>query len=296
MYKKFTLILLCSFIFVACSKDEPSVNLFHLTIGVESNAKVVLDNDNRNAEIIINGYEKTIEIGIMGNYDYLLFSDDIPHWCDIRKSETQTKYFTIEVAPLTNTESRTAMIAFTVFKGTQSQTGTITIVQNPNTIDDLKKTEQLAIKSYLSKFDVIDRMPPITEIVVGSVAPFYKLDETGNVYMQVVHMGSGPKASNGEKIYFRFLRYNLLDYYKNGALPTGWGNAYDLSQSPAHFTLGSNEPSTTQWGQAIQMPLQMGLPVDSEVNLVVASEAGFANEVNSVIPFLYNIRYYPDNE
>lgn len=30
----------------------------------------------------------------------------------------------------------------------------------------------------------------------------------------------------------------------------------------------------------------------TEVNLVVASEAGFTSEISNVIPFLYNIRYF----
>lgn len=65
-----------------------------------------------------------------------------------------------------------------------------------------------------------------------------------------------------------------------------------LTSSPTSFELGSDKPSTTQWGTAIQMPMLLGLPIDSEVNLVVASEAGFTAEISSVMPFLYNIRYY----
>ncbi len=148
------------------------------------------------------------------------------------------------------------------------------------------------MKKYLSKFDVIDQLPAIGDIQVGSVAPFYKLNPEGTVYMQVVRMGAGPAATADEQIYFRFLRYNLLYYLENGVLPNSQGNGNSLTQDVTYFELGSDKPSTLQWGAAIQMPMLLGLPDDSEVNLVAASEAGFAGETNSVTPFLYNIRYY----
>lgn len=129
-------------------------------------------------------------------------------------------------------------------------------------------------------------------IQVDSVAPFYKLNPEGTVYMQVVKMGNASAATNGEKIYFRFLRYNLLSYLENGVLPQGQGNANDPTESTTFFEVGSDKPSTTQWGTAIQMPILLGLPIDSEVNLVVASEAGPTSEISGVIPFLYDIRYY----
>ena len=90
------------------------------------------------------------------------------------------------------------------------------ITQHPCTLEDMKKTEQRAMKKYLSKFDVVDQLPAISDIQVGSVAPFYKLNSEGTVYMQVVRIGSAPAAS----------------------------------------------------------------------------EAGFSSEISSVIPFLYNIRYF----
>ncbi len=110
--------------------------------------------------------------------------------------------------------------------------------------------------------------------------------------MQVVKMGFGPSATNGELIYFRYMRYNLLSYLENGVLPNGQGNLNSVTQDVTFFTLGSDNSGTAQWGKAIQMPMILGLPVDSEVNLVVASEAGFTSDINSVTPFLYNVRYY----
>lgn len=279
------------FILTACSNDEPELDLFHLTFGTEADADIAMGL--HSAELTINGYARWIEVGIVGDIDFYTISDDIPDWLTISNSEmiNVPNCFRINVSALSGDESRIGKVNFTVFKGGKSQTGCITVTQNPCTLEDLKKTEQRAMKKYLSKFDVVDVLPAINDIQVGSVAPFYKLNPEGTVYMQVVKMGTEPAATNGETIYFRFLRYNLLSYLENGVLPNGQGNLNSVTQDVTSFVLGSDKPSSTQWGTAIQMPMLLGLPVDSEVNLVVASEAGFTSEISNVIPFLYNIRY-----
>lgn len=161
------------------------------------------------------------------------------------------------------------------------------MTQNPCTTEDLKATEQRAIRKYLSKFDVIDKLPPLNDIEASSVAPYYKLNPEGTVLMQVVRMGNKSAATEGETIYFRYLRYNLLSYLENGVLPSGQGNGNSTVQAPANFKLGA----VTPWGTAIQLPLLLGLPIDTEVNLIVASEAGPQAEATNYIPYLYNIRY-----
>ena len=289
--KKILNILLTLVLLTACSSDEPNIDLFHLTLGTESDAQIAMGI--HSAEITINGYARWIEVGIAGDFDSYSLSGNIPEWMSISDSNTSIpNCFKINVTALEGDESRVGLVSFIVFKGSQSQTGEISIIQNPCTLEDLKKTEQRAMKKYLSKFDVIDNLPPINDIQVGSVAPFYKLTPEGTVYMQVVKKGIEPSATNGEKIYFRYLRYNLLSYMEDGKLPIGQGNLNSLTQDVTFFTLGSDNPNTTQWGAAIQMPILLGLLVDSEVNLVVASEAGFSSEINSVTPFLYNICYF----
>ncbi len=280
------------FILTACSSDEPGLDLFHLTLGSEADADIAMGI--HSAEVTINGYARWIEVGIVGDFDSYSFSGDIPEWLTITDSEMVTvpNSFRINVSALDGADTRIGKVGFTVFKGDQSQTGAVTITQNPCTLEDLKKTEQRAMKKYLSKFDVIDQLPAINDIQVGSVAPFYKLNPEGTVYMQVVNKGTGPSATDGEPIYFRFMRYNLLSYLENGVLPNGQGNSNSVTQDVTFFELGSDKPATAQWGTAIQMPMLWGLPVDSEVNLVVASEAGFTSEISSVTPFLYNIRYF----
>lgn len=290
MFKKYLFLLFFSFILLtACSDDnEPEYGVFHLTIGTTSDAEIELET--HSADVTINGYAHTIEIGVAGENDSFIISDGYPDWMTV--TINGDKRFKIDVAELSGSEYRTGVVNFVVFSGNKSETGYISVTQNPLTIEDLRKTELRAIKSYLNKFDVYDELPPLSEIQVGNVAPFYKLDSDGNVYMQVVNMGSAPAATQGERIYFRFLRYNLLYHYENGVLPNGEGNANDLQLGATYFNVGSDQPATTQWGTAIQMPMLLGLPIDSEVNLVVASDVGPSAEVSSVIPFLYNIRYY----
>lgn len=293
MLKKILFILFLPLIITACNNDEPELDLFHLTLATEADADCAMGI--HSAEITINGYARWIDIGIVGDFDSYTLSDDIPSWLTVIPQGGNigsTHHFRIEVSKLTGGESRIGKVGFTVFRGTKFQSGTITVTQNPCTLEDLKKTEQRAMKKYLSKFDVVDQLPAIADIQVGSVAPFYKLNSEGTVYMQVVRKGTAPSATDGETIYFRFLRYNLLSYLENGVLPNGEGNMNSLTPAATSFEFGSDKPATTQWGTAIQMPLLVGLPVDSEVNLVVASEAGFTSEISSVTPFLYNVRYF----
>lgn len=290
MYKKLFFLIFLPFLLIACSKDE--LESFHITLDTEADA--VIGMGLHSAEVTINGYARWIEVGIVGNIDSYTLSDNIPDWLTISNSEMVTvpNCFRINVSALSGNDPRIGKVGFTVFKDGKSQTGFITVIQNPNTPEDMKRTENIAMKKYLSGFNVVDVIPAINEIKVDSVAPFYKLNPEGTVYMQVVKMGAEPVATSGEKIYFRYLRYNLLSYLENGALPDGQGNLNSATQDVSFFELGSDKPSTIQWGAAIQMPMLLGLPVGSEVNLVVASEAGLTSEISSVTPFLYRIRYF----
>lgn len=125
----------------------------------------------------------------------------------------------------------------------------------------------------------------------GADAPYYRMDEEGNVYMQVISRGTGPYAQDNEMIYFRFTRYALA-YYANGTLPEGDGNDEDLSYNSTWFRFNNYTlESSYQWGSGIQVPLQY-LPIDCEVNLIVKSQYGIYNEMSYVQPYLYRLRYY----
>lgn len=292
MYKKLILLILLPFVLAACS-EEPEQELYHLTLGAESETEVAMGV--YSAEVTINGYARCIDFGVVGDFQSCNISDDIPEWLTVTPLSDRPNHFRVDISELKGTETRVGQIGFTVFKGAKSQSGAITITQNPCTLEDFRETERRAIKKYLSKFDVVNELPAVSDIQVGSVAPFYKLDSEGTVYMQVVRMGTESSATQGEMVAFRFMRYDLLYYFQNGVLPKGQGNANDLTHDVTSFRVNYDRPVDSQWGIAVQMPMLLGLPVDSEVNLVVASESGFVSEISDVIPFLYNIRYYKLN-
>jgi len=159
---------------------------------------------------------------------------------------------------------------------------------------ELLTDESHAINSFLADHRVINGIPEDTIFEVGPDAPYYRLDNDGNFYMQVLNAGTKTeenKVEKNEEIYFRTTRYNLF-YYNDGELPAGEGNASDVSAGNYFFRFENYQlQSSSQWGAGIQMPLHY-LPVDCEVNIVVKSQYGMTNEVANVIPFLYNIKYY----
>ena len=122
-------------------------------------------------------------------------------------------------------------------------------------------------------------------------APYYRLDNDGNVFMQVVKKGDGEMAQSDQLIYFRFMRYNLINYDGVNTMPGEGNSDYveggNMSFRYQNFTL----ESSSAWGMAIQMPLQY-LPLNSEVRLVVKSQYGWTSEISSVQPYLYHIRFY----
>ncbi len=157
---------------------------------------------------------------------------------------------------------------------------------------DLLKDENKAVNNYLSDQEVISEIPSDSIFEYGVDAPYYKMDDDGNIYMQVIKPGSKDNmAKNDQLIYFRFTRYDLFSY-SNGVLPEGWGNANDFDYKNTEFRFGNYSlPSSSQWGTAIQLPLYY-LGIDCEVNLVIKSQYGYTDEISNVIPFLYNVRYF----
>lgn len=173
---------------------------------------------------------------------------------------------------------------------------------------DLLRDENHAVNDYLSNYPVIDRVPAdssfltVTELMAHDgltrdealkLAPFYRMDSEGYVYMQVVNPGSpGMKTKTGQLIYFRFTRYNLATGYKYDTWEAQ-GNETDLASNVTSFRY-KNETltSTTQWGTGIQVPLDY-LSTDCEVNIVIKSYVGPTEEVSSVYPYVYHIRYFP---
>lgn len=158
---------------------------------------------------------------------------------------------------------------------------------------ELLEKERFAANAYLANCRVVNEIPSDTVFEVGKDAPYYRIDEEGNVYMQVIKAGNRKtdKVKDSERIYFRYMRYNLYYWHSNGEM-IGEGNENDMDVAPTYFNYGNYSLNTSaQWGYGIQMPLKF-LGVDSEVNLIIKSQYGWASEISNVQPYLYHVRYF----
>lgn len=159
---------------------------------------------------------------------------------------------------------------------------------------DLLNDENKAVNRYLVDQRVVDEIPADSNFIVGPNAPYYKLDEDGNVYMQVLDKGSDKKPKAGDRVYFRYTRYNLFTY-EPGKQMEGSGNADNLNPSvggPTYFFFDNfNSEASITFGAGIQQPMRF-LGYDAKVNIVVKSQYGMTAEMTSVVPFLYTISYY----
>lgn len=168
---------------------------------------------------------------------------------------------------------------------------------------ELLDEENRATNSFLVNQLVRGSVPADSIFEVGINAPYYRLDEDGNVYMQVLNAGTpGNKAEDNQLIYFRYTRSNLKDYYFDGTSKNtnGYYGAFSNSEGNADNMIAGNysfrfknitSPSTTQWGEGLQLPLYY-LPIDCEVNLVIKSSMGRSDEESYVLPFFYHVRYF----
>lgn len=169
---------------------------------------------------------------------------------------------------------------------------------------ELLTEERKSANYYLSGCRVVDEIPADEKFETGPDAPYYRMDDDGNVYMQVVNPGTvDNKVEAGQQIYFRFMRYNLNSFHLSGCATideavadgavTPEGNAFNLAYGATWFRYGDFSSTTTaRYGSAMQLPLAY-LGIDCEVNMVVKSQLGFTDEIANVVPFLYNVRYFP---
>lgn len=153
--------------------------------------------------------------------------------------------------------------------------------------------ENKAVNSFLVNHRVVGAVPADNKFEVGPNAPYYQLDNEGNLYMQVLVIGDGEMAKDDQLVYFRFDRANL-NYYKGSLSDMEWeGNSENIEYGDMSFRLNNSSlESSAQWGSGIQEPLKY-VPLNSHVRLVVKSQLGWTTEIAYVIPFLYDIRYFP---
>lgn len=167
-----------------------------------------------------------------------------------------------------------------------------TSCDNTESYADLLQKERKACNAYLADQRVEVNIPADTVFEVGPDAPYYRMDEEGNIYMQVLNVGDpSDRAQYDDLIYFRFKRMAVVDWWLYG-VDTWSGNADDMAYSPTNFRFENYSlSSTSQYGTGIQEPLKY-LGLGCEVNILIKSQFGFAEEIAYVTPFVYNIRYF----
>lgn len=162
---------------------------------------------------------------------------------------------------------------------------------------ELLRDERKVTNKFLSQYRIVNSIPDDTVFMTveeyGSEAPFYRIEEEGNVYMQVVRADSlADMAEYDDRIYFRFTYFSLYDWEDD---PTDYditGNAWDMSTISTYFLYGDFDvESSYDYGYGLQLPL-LYLGVDSEVNLVIKSQYGFSDYIAYVIPYYFNVRYF----
>lgn len=140
--------------------------------------------------------------------------------------------------------------------------------------------------------DVMDANPGLSREEALKKVPFYRMDEDGYLYMQVVNPGNEKnRAQEGDRVYFRFNMRNI-NYLSQGIDAPLEGNSDNVTASNTSFVMGNTTlSSSTQWGTGIQEPLKY-LGYDSEVNLVVRSYYGFLQYQSQCQAFVMNVRYF----
>lgn len=158
---------------------------------------------------------------------------------------------------------------------------------------ELLDEENKAVDKFLATQTVITTIPADSVFIVGEDAPYYQLDEDGYVYMQVLMNGDEGMARYNEVIFYRYSRINLLTWAEGGEqLPSG--NDNDLS-NPYSFNFENDATTTSsQYGSGIQLPLNY-LQMPCKVNVIIKSKFGSLNDLTSVTPYLYTVRYYRSN-
>lgn len=145
------------------------------------------------------------------------------------------------------------------------------------------------VNNFLADHRVELSIPADTIFETGENAPYYRLNEDGDMYMQVIDAGTkGNMVKDNEQIYFRYTRWGLSSY-SNGELPSGSGNNLSLTACWFRFDNYSIQGSY-QWGEGIQTPLKY-LPIDCKVNIIIKSTVGIVDEETNVLPYLYSITY-----
>ncbi|MDE5814417.1 MAG: DUF4827 domain-containing protein [Muribaculaceae bacterium] len=164
---------------------------------------------------------------------------------------------------------------------------------------DLLKKEQKASNWFLAQHRVCNEIPADSVFQIGPDAPYYRMDDDGYVYMQVLR-AADPKDRNipktGDQVYFTFTRWNIDAMYSSNSLniSSEIGNQDNFAETVAesYFIFNNyNVNSSSQYGSGMQIPVSY-LGYNSEVNILLKSYYGFASENTTCVPYKVNVRYF----
>lgn len=158
---------------------------------------------------------------------------------------------------------------------------------------DLLNEENQVVNAFLAQHRVVETWPGVDNCEVGEDAPFYCVDDEGNVYMQVIRKGDGTFPEEGEHVSFTYLSYDLNYYVVGSDSNVGSGNLNSPGSSAATYFIFDDYTleQSSQYGTGIQIPVKL-LGFGSKANVVIKSQAGPSAYMSYVIPFLYDIAYY----
>lgn len=164
---------------------------------------------------------------------------------------------------------------------------------------DLLKNEQKVSNWFLAQHTVCNEIPADSVFEEGPNAPFYRMDDDGYVYMQVIKSnkkGERDIPHTGEQVYFTFTRYDIDAMYKNNTLDIApsYSNQDDLwgVNTNTYFIFNNYRVTvSSNFGSGVQVPVSY-LGYNSEVNILLKSYYGFAEDNTTCIPFLVNARYF----
>ncbi len=177
----------------------------------------------------------------------------------------------------------------------------ISSCNNDTSYAELLTSENHYVNAFLADQRVVNSVPADTVFEVGPDAPYYRIDEDGHIYMQVVEYGTkGNDAEQNERICFSFWRYYVSTYtgydpktHVYSFTDVGDGNSHEVLAGTYEFRYQNfSLASSYNHGPGIQAPLNF-LPVDCCVNLIIKSQKERPSTMSNVTPFFYEkVRYY----
>lgn len=158
---------------------------------------------------------------------------------------------------------------------------------------DLLREEEKATNWYMAQQKIELTVPEDSVLQYGEDAPYYRLDEDGYIYLQVINPGDEERPEKGDQVYFRFMRKNLK-YLSEGLDPKWEGNAENMASSLGATSFIYDDMlvgSSMTFGAGIQWPLKF-VGYNSEVNIVLRSYYGFQTDQSQCNTYIYNVKYF----